>query len=229
MSPEIEELYISPAEIERVSKLEVSDHIIGGLLWGTYRWPLVSPQRLLTVVITELLMVGVSLMFATPVGVVLSRNLEAIDRVVGGIVAIALCLYTIRQLWMIRRAFQLRGFMRLLDEVDHYHQVLEAVELLNQLGSIDSLEIQITTSVAAALNKARESLVAALITEKILRSRRGLLSRREALIEKIEENLLTLRSLELQHQAQDYGNVLDQALNIGLRVQHEVHQLTRES
>lgn len=73
-----------------------------------------------------------------------------------------------------------------------------------------------------ALHKARESLIAGLMTEKILRQNRGLLSRRQALLENIEQNLMTLQSLELQNQAQDYGDILDQALDISLRVQDEV-------
>jgi hypothetical protein len=229
MTPAVEDLRITPSEIERLSGLETSASLIGGLLWGTYRWPLRSGLQLLTVVTTELLVLGLLLMVATPIGSMLSRNAASDQRVVQVIVAIALTLWLIRQLVMGYLARQFRSFMRLLDEVDHYHQVLEAVGFLSQLGSVEHLQLQIGPPVFEALGKARESLVAALITEKILRDNRGLLSRREALIETIEQNLVMLRSLELQHQAQDYGDILDQALNIGIRVQQEVTQLTRSS
>lgn len=225
MLSELKDLYISSTEIERLSGLEISDRIIGGLLWGTYRWPISSPQQILTLVMTELLMMGLSLMMAVPLGVALSRNVASEDCVLWGIVAIALFLYTLRQIRMIYLARRMRSLMHLLDEVDCYHQVLEAVDLLDQLSTVERPDVQVATQIVVALNQTRESLVAALITEKILRNSRSLLSRREALIARIEENLLTLRSLELQHQAQDYSTILDQALNIAIRVQDEVHHL----
>ena len=219
-------LRITPHEIERLSGLEISDHLLNGFLWGTYRLPIRTSRRLLAVMITEPLVFGLSLIVSIPLGLAFSRGMTSDQDVVVVIGAIAIGLWIIRQLRMGYQARQLRTLMRLLDEVDRYHQVIEAVELFGRLGTVDDLKVQANTPILKALNKARESLIAGLMTEKILRQNRGLLSRRQALLENIEENLMTLQSLELQHQAQSFGDILDQALAISIRVQDEVTKLS---
>lgn len=220
MNPALEDLCISPLEIERLSGLEVSDHFINGFLWGTYRLPLLAPGRLLVLATTEPLVLGLSLIFATPVSLAISRGSTSDYAVLFWMGAIALCLWISRQGRMWFKANQWRSFMRLLDEVDHYHQVLQAVELFGQLGGVE----QPQSTVLEALNTARESLIVGLMTEKILRQNQGLLSRRQALLDNIEQNLTTLQSLELQHQAQNYSDILNQAVDISIRVQAEVSQ-----
>ncbi|WP_262562400.1 hypothetical protein [Acaryochloris sp. CCMEE 5410] len=222
MTPALEDLRISTLEIERLSGLEVSDHLLNGFLIGTYRLPLHAPGRLLVVATTEPLVLGLLLMFATPIGLGLARGSTSDLMVLGWIGAIALGLWIVRQFRMWLKARHLRSLMRLLDEVDHYHQVLQAVDLFEQLGGAE----QTQTTIVEALNKARESLIAGLMTEKILRQNRGLLSRRQALLDNIEQNLITLQAIELQHQAQTYSDILNQAVDISIRVQDEVSQLS---
>lgn len=225
MTPALEDLRISTLEIERLSGLEVSDHILDGFLLGTYRLPLYAPKRLLVVATTEPLVFGLLLIFAAPFALGLARGSTSDLTVLVWIGAIALGLWIIRQVRMWLKAQHLRSFMRLLDEVDHYHQVLEAVDLFEQLGGKE----QTQTTIVEALNKARESLIAGLMTEKILRQNRGLLSRRQALLDNIEQNLMTLQSIELQHQAQNYSDILNQAVDISIRVQDEVTQLSHQN
>lgn len=222
MTPVLEDLRISTLEIERLSGLEVSDHLLNGFLIGTYRLPLNAPGRLLVVATTEPLVLGLLLMFATPIGLGLARGSTSDLMVLGWIGAIALGLWIVRQFRMWLKARHLRSLIRLLDEVDHYHQVLQAVDLFEQLGGAE----QTQTTILEALNKARESLIAGLMTEKILRQNRGLLSRRQALLDNIEQNLITLQAIELQHQAQTYSDILNQAVDISIRVQDEVTQLS---
>lgn len=137
MTPELEDLQITPHEIERLSGLEVSDHILDGFLWGTYRLPLRAPGRLWVVITTEPLVLGVIVVLATPFGLAVSRSVASDQVVLMMIGAIAVCIWILRQLRMRYKARQLRSFMRLLDEVDRYHQVLQAVELFGQLRAVD--------------------------------------------------------------------------------------------
>lgn len=225
MTPALEDLRISTLEIERLSGLEISDHILDGFLLGTYRLPLHAPGRLLVVITTEPLVLGLLLIFATPFALGLARGSASDLTVLVWIGAIATSLWIIRQVRMWLKAQHLRSLMRLLDEVDHYHQVLQAVDLFEQLGGAE----QTQTTIVEALNKARESLIAGLMTEKILRQNRGLLSRRQALLDNIEQNLMTLQSIELQHQAQNYSDILNQAVDISIRVQDEVTQLSHQN
>jgi len=205
MTPVLADLRISTLEIERLSGLEVSDHILDGFLLGTYRLPLQSPRRLFVVATTEPLVLGLLLIFATPFGLGLARGSTSDLMVLVWIGAIALGLWIIRQFRLWFKAKHLRSLMRLLDEVDHYHQVLQAVELLGQLGGVS----QPQSTILEALNKARESLIAGLMTEKILRQNKGVLSRHQALLDNIDQNLMSLQSLELQHQAQNYSDILN--------------------
>ncbi|WP_299414187.1 hypothetical protein [Acaryochloris sp. IP29b_bin.148] len=223
MTPELEDLQITLYEIERLSGLEVSDHTLDGFLWGTYRLPLRAPGRLAVVITTEPLVLGLIVILATPLGLAAARSAASDQVVIMAIGAIAAGIWTLRQLRMRYKARQLRSFMRLFDEVDRYHQVLQAVELFGKLGATE----QPQTAVLEALSQARDSLIAGLMTEKILRQNRGLLSRRQALLENIEHNLMTLQSLELQHQAQDYRDILDQAVEISIRVQDEVTRVSQ--
>ncbi len=75
-----------------------------------------------------------------------------------------------------------------------------------------------------ALSIVRNSLICGLTTEKILREHKGFLSRRNELLANIEINLVTLQTLDLQNQANDYAKLLNQALEIGVSVHREVQQ-----
>lgn len=64
------------------------------------------------------------------------------------------------------------------------------------------------------------------MTEKILRVSRTLLARRYDLIINIENNLMTLITLEVNNQANEYRQLLNEALQIGLIVHKEVQKIS---
>lgn len=65
------------------------------------------------------------------------------------------------------------------------------------------------------------------MTEKILRHNRRQVARRQDLLGAIETNLATLSVLEVNHQATEYGQLLREALEIGLSVRQEVEKISR--
>lgn len=79
--------------------------------------------------------------------------------------------------------------------------------------------------VLAALRLTRESLVCALITEKILRKHQRFIARRQEMFLSIERNLTALQALQLNNTANEYGQLLNQALQIGASVHQEMRQL----
>jgi hypothetical protein len=235
MKPDLEDLKIHLTELERLSGLDISNNFVGGVLGGVYR-PTVfrHPLRLLSFLLTELLVGLLIFIFTLPVGLLTIRNTTGtIDQlpVISQFLQITLGTTALVALgWNVAmwvRAKRLTMLMHLLDDLDRYHDVLQAVDLLDQLEAAGNSQINLNnrSEVLEALRMTRDSLVAGLMTEKILRQSRGLLSRRYDLLSSIETNLTSLRSLEIQHHATEYGQVLNQALQIGISVHQEVQKL----
>jgi hypothetical protein len=65
------------------------------------------------------------------------------------------------------------------------------------------------------------------MTEKILRENQGLLARRHDLFTNIENNLASLRTLEIKERANEYTELLNEALQIGMSVHQEVQKFSR--
>ncbi len=123
------------------------------------------------------------------------------------------------------------GLSHLLDEVDKYNQVIAAMDLCDRLKSVgnQSANLNHREDVLQALELTRDSLICGLTTEKILREHRRFLSSHRDLFNNIEQNLIALKSLEVQNQANQYSSLLSDALVIGMNVQSEMLKLqTRE-
>jgi hypothetical protein len=235
MKSDLETLKITPTELERITGLDVSSSFVGGILGGAYRPGVFRhPVPFLFLLLTELLVCLLIFIFTLPVDLLTIRNItttisqplviaQFLQITLGMTVLIAL-VWNI-SMWI--RAKRLALLMHLLDDLDRYHETLDAVNLIDQLESAGNSQVNLSNrnDVLEALRMTRDSLVAGLMTEKILRESQGLLSRRYDLLTSIETNLTTVRSLEVQHQATEYGRLLNQALQIGISVHHEVQKL----
>ncbi len=247
MQPDLADLKITERELERLTGCDVGSIFIGGVFGGVYRSSaLRDPKRLLAFCLTEIVVFLLALVFSLPIGLSTLRNTtESVNQAssmgafllvtvsIAGLVMIAWNLY------MAVKGKRFRSLMPLLDEIDRYHDVLDAIALLEQLESVAmtspgtanpgivNFGIEERVAVLEALRITRDSLVAGLVTEKILRDHRGLLARRHELLATIETNLATLQTLEVTHQADEYGHFLNQALQIGISVHQEVQKLSR--
>jgi hypothetical protein len=114
----------------------------------------------------------------------------------------------------------------LLDEVDKYHGVVKAIDIHDQLATSGNSRnsIQDREKVIAALQLIREDLVRALKSERILRDNKKLLANNQELL---VNNLANLQSLEVSSQASEYGQLLNQSLQIALDVQAEIRKLQK--
>ncbi len=236
MKADLADLHIHLLELERLVGLEINDVFIGGLWNGTVRSSAFRhPQRFLSFVLTEVTLILLAMIVAIPIGLVTIRRITnaiqdpaTIAYFLGVTLGVA-CLLTLlwNGIWWFK-AQQLYVLAALLDDVDRYNEVIHAVDLLDRLEAAGNSHISLDNRVEIlqALGLVRESLVCGVMTDRILRENRGLLSRRHDLVANIESNLSTLRTIEVTHQASEYGELLQQALQIGTSVHQEIQSIS---
>ncbi|HEY9859808.1 MAG TPA: hypothetical protein V6D16_09895 [Candidatus Obscuribacterales bacterium] len=234
MQSDLKALKIGEGELETLSGLDVNDIFVGGIFGGTYRpsvWR--DSKKLFFFCLTEVSVFVLILVFTLPVGFILTQ-----DSTQGGEIQRTLQFLTINlsvafvlilgwnfYLWSKQKS--LASLANLLDEVDKYNEVIKAVEIIDKLAAIGHLPANLINrdGVLEALRVTKESLVCSLMTEKILRQHKSFIARRQELFINIENNLLTLRTLEVNSQASEYGRLLNEALEIGMSVYKEVKKL----
>lgn len=238
MNPNIAALKLTAEEIERLIDLDVNEIFIGGAIGGVYRTSVFEhSSRLLTLIATELIVAALVFVFSIPIGLGFTQanegsfdlpsTLRFLQITVGTTLAVMLGRHGYMQ--YARKRFVL--LMPLLDEVDRYNEIIEAVTTLIELEELQSHSVALSlrqdrTQILEALRMTRDSLVSGLLTEKILRKSQGLLSRRQDLLANIETNLVALQMLEINQRASEYKTVLNEALQIGITVYQEVQKLS---
>lgn len=129
-----------------------------------------------------------------------------------------------RSLW--RRFTCPHALTILLDEVDKYHQVVNAIDIHDQLATTGNTRSSLNDrdKVLEAMQLIREDLVRALKSERILRDNKKLLANNQELF---VNNLANLQALEVSSQAGEYAQLLNQSLQIALDVQAEIRKLQK--
>jgi len=114
---------------------------------------------------------------------------------------------------------------------ERYNEIIEAVRIMDELGAVNQLAVELLDrdEVLRALNATRESLICALMTERILRKHKRFIARRQALFAQIETNLATVQTLQVNSEADEYGQLLNDALQIAMNVRQEVDRLNGDS
>jgi hypothetical protein len=190
--PDLDNLRITPREVDDLTGLDVGDLTMG---WA-YRLSLFrSPQRLGSWLITQGLTLGVALVLWVPVTLLIGRSLGDSAQTasvvkflpMGGGIAIATTLTW--NLVLLYRGKQRATLAHLLDEIDHFNEILTALDILRELQSVSSrsLSLQNPDQVLEALHLTRENLVNGLITERILRQHQRFIARRYDLFNRIEQ------------------------------------------
>lgn len=232
MKPDLEDLRISEKELESLCGFDVGDVFVGGVFGGVYRPCLFrSLRRSISFWFTELFVAVLTFIFTIPLGLAVIRDANmtinqfpVILRFLQITLAVTVLVMLSWNLYMWLRVKQLKTLMHLLDQVDQYHQVIGAIDILDRLQSVAPINSINRHEVIEALGLARDTLVSGLMTEKILRESQSLLARRADLLAHIEHNLVTLKTLELQDQSNEYGQLLGEALQIGISVQQEIQK-----
>ena len=117
-----------------------------------------------------------------------------------------------------------KSLTKLLDEVDEYHEVIQAIDINDQLASSGNTQSNINDrdKVIEALQLIREDLVLALKTERILRDNKKLLANNQDLF---VNNLANLQALQVSTEAGQYAQLLNQSLQIAVDVQSQIRKL----
>ncbi|MFM7424150.1 MAG: hypothetical protein ACKO7W_03985 [Elainella sp.] len=228
MQPDLTDLRITASQLEKLTGLDISDAFMGRI----YR-PSVfrSMHRLIPFLITESFTLGLIIIFCLPVGLVVGRGLGFLTSsntlpFMLALLTLALLMFAGWNLYMWSQTQSLKTLAHLLDEVDKHNEIIAAVDVIDELARVQGATVRLIdrSEVLQALTASRESLINALITEKILRKHQRLITRRQELFASIETNLATLQTLQINNQATEYGQLLNEALQIGLSVRRELEQ-----
>jgi hypothetical protein len=132
------------------------------------------------------------------------------------LIAVAIAVLVGRWLW--RRFRYPKTLIILLNEVDKFHTVVQAVDNLDQLAVAENSENNINEreTIIAALQLVREDLVRALKIERLLRDNKKSLTDQQELF---VNNLANLQALQVSSSAREYAQILNQLLQIDLDVQ----------
>ena len=114
----------------------------------------------------------------------------------------------------------------LLEEVSKYNQVAKIVEVQNQLEAVgNSVVLFDKEKISEALDLTRADLVRALKTERSLRENKDIINIRPELF---ENNLASLKALDVSEKAGESGQLINEALQVAIGVQEEINKLKTE-
>lgn len=221
---ELEALRITPSEVDQLTGLDVGSVFMGGIIRpSVFR----SWRQLTSLIITECLVLGVVFIVCLGLGLVLVRYQEGFHQFssllfgIAGAIGLGAILWHLYQ-W--QRSKQLTTLAHLLEEVDRHNDIIQALQVMDELAAVQAKPPRIPhrTEVMIALQTTRDSLISALMTEKILRRHQALIKRRHELFRTIETNLATLQTLHIEHQASEYQQFLQEALEIGIAVRQQI-------
>lgn len=229
----LDELIIPEKELEDLSGIALSD----GFAADFYRpAALRDTKKLFSLLLNELLIFCVTLVVSLPVALLANQHqvgfsdAEIFVRVLQITLGLSLAITFAWNVYKWVKAKPLQTLAGLLDEVEKYHEVIKALDIIDRLTAAGNLQANLINRGDAieALKITRESLVCALKTERILRENHKFIGRRYELFANIESNLAALMALDVSDRATEYGQLLNEALEIGMSVHKEVRKLQNE-
>lgn len=231
IQPDLDELKISETELEELSGIALSDGFAGDF----YRpAALRDSKKLLALLLHELLIFCLTFVVSLPVALLATKNqVNSVSdaalfvRVLQISLGLSVAMTVGWNVYKWVKAKPLAALAGLLDEVDKYHEVVKALDIIDRLtaaGNLPANSINREDAIAA-LKITRESLVCAVRTERILRDNKEFIARRYELFANIENNLAALMALDVSDRATEYGRLLNEALEIGMSVHKEVRKL----
>ncbi|WP_293148764.1 MULTISPECIES: hypothetical protein [unclassified Microcoleus] len=228
---DLDELRIPEKELEDLSGIALSDGFSGNFYHpDTLR----NGKKLFALLLHELLIFCVTLVISLPVALLANKHevssasdAEIFVRVLQITLGLSLAITVAWNVYQWLKAKPLATLAGLLDEVEKYHEVIKALDIIDRLTAAGNLQANLINRQDAieALKITRESLVCALKTEKILRENHKFIGRRYELFANIESNLAALMALDVSDRATEYGRLLNEALEIGMSVHKEVRKL----
>lgn len=124
--------------------------------------------------------------------------------------------------WLWRKKTCPKRLKNLLDDVDKYHAVIEAIDSNDSLNTeITELNLNNRSLLIEALQLTREDLVKALKAERSLKNNKNLIANPEL----FNNNLQKLTAMQASNHASEYGQILNEVLQINISIQQEMRKL----
>ncbi len=227
----LDNLRITNRDLDELTGLDITPLSMG---WGIRQAVFQRPKLLWAWLLNQALVLAVALVLWVPGCLVLGRNLSTQPLALFMALGIGAAIATTvgHSLYGIHKGRQLKVLSHLLDEVDRFNEMITAVEILEELRQADitskRLSLANPEDVKEALHLTRESLVCGLMSDKIMRKHQRFIARRHELFTNIETNLASLQTLQASDLAGDYGQLLNEALQVGTRVHREFKRLKSE-
>lgn len=140
------------------------------------------------------------------------------------LVAIALLLNDSRKIYLSHKHHNL---IKMFDDVKRFNSIIKAIDINDQLEAVGNREVRLQNreQVIHALKLAKEDIIRALKTERILRENASFIKLNAELF---ENNLSALTALQVNDQASEHGRLLNEALQIVVDVQAEMRKLQNQ-
>lgn len=228
---DLDDLLIPEKDLEELSGIALGDGFAGNFYQhSTFG----DSKKLFSMLLNELLIFCVTLVVSLPVALLATQHkvgsfsdAEIFVWVLQITLSLSLVIAVAWNVYRWAKAKPLATLAGLLDEVDKYHEVIKALDIIDRLIAVGNLQANLMNREDAieALSITRESLVCALKTERILRENQEFIGRRYELFANIESNLAALMAMDVSDRATEYGRLLNEALEIGISVHKEVRKL----
>lgn len=109
--------------------------------------------------------------------------------------------------------------VNLLTDVKNHNQVIYRIQVLDELSSVgNEVHLDDRKTLLEALKITKNNLIQALKTDRILRQNPGFKPDHFAV------DLASMRSLQVQEKSSEYGQLLNEALQIGMSLQDELEE-----
>lgn len=216
MEPDLQALEISPGELKHLTGVDATEVFRPSILQNSQeRLSFLFQELLFSLALTPIIVGFLQVFIILPlIGSSLFTTLVML-------VFVPIAIMVIRWFWLQRKSP--KALCYLLDEVEHYNAVIQAIYINDQLEAVGTIKsIQDRHKLIEALTLTKENLVSALKSERILRENKSFLV---ANTELLATNLSRLQTLQVNDQASEYGRLLNEALQIAVGVQEEMGKL----
>lgn len=230
MEIDLESLKLTPEELENLGDFDTSTAVAVDF----YRaFTFKKPQQIFSVLITELALLISILIAVYPITLIILRNSNNLPATASGINQLLLALLVFSLICLVginayiwRGAKRLKSLARLVEETDKYNDVIHTLEVMTSLNSAMGKDgIQNPEEVFEILQATKRSLISAVNIEKLIRKHQSFSANRQELLTSLENNLTTLITFDPNSAAQEYQQVLNETLQIGITVHKEVGKL----
>ncbi|NJN87045.1 MAG: hypothetical protein HC881_13075 [Leptolyngbyaceae cyanobacterium SL_7_1] len=233
MRSDLRTLKITPDEVDDYAELTVVDQSTIALYRAIAFKKL---HHVGTFLLVQLFTLGIIIIFVVPPVLIslrkssnLSNETSAVLPIVLSIFAFSLLIFVGWNAYLLSQIRRIKPTVKLLREVERFNQVIQSIELLDRLESVQgegrSSELENRQQVLQVLQLTRDNLANALRADKIWRLHKNVVEQRYTIINDFEENLAELMVFNGDAPVGEYRHLLNDAMQINLSVHQEMRKL----